>query len=163
MSTSWQLGRGREILETVADFFYFEDISDKVLAFCESRCESFQGPAHAQEQSLLNTEIFTAFCELFTGLIEGFLEESGIRISDFYAAVRNELDSVRGRASFSNIVMSTGEAWAGWGGVGWVDKTPLLPTYPTFPLLLLLFLFLTRTPTCPLNPLLLPSRLRALL
>lgn len=107
-SSSWQLGRGREILEQVADYFYFEDISDKLLAFCESRCESFQGPAHAQEQSLLNTDIFTQFCELFTSLIEGFLEETGIQVRDFYAAVRNELDSVRGRASFSNIVMSTG-------------------------------------------------------
>lgn len=110
METSkWQSGRGREILEQASDFFYFDDsLSERIDVWCTSRCETFQGPAGRQEQSLLNTQIFQQFCELFEEMLEGFLSESGIQVGDFYNAVRNELDMARCREStFSNIVLST--------------------------------------------------------
>ena len=99
--------------EQAEELFYFDDtLSEAIESWMVERCGAFvnDNPEGA-DYSLHQTEIFHAYCEYLSLVLEGLLSNNGIDTVKFYEELRAQLDgckTVKQRNStFSSMVLSS--------------------------------------------------------
>ena len=102
----------KDLIECVNDFFYHDDeFTDRVSVWAKERCRSFENfnPDDGSGHPLSHTSLHREYCDLFEGMLEKHVRDSGYSFSEFSDALIAEEAAFKAKktyASFAGVAHS---------------------------------------------------------